>query len=234
VTLDPVPVRVHSHTTIELRGHLLTGAARNPRLYVGQPGGSVSQAVRARAARAGWFLFEVAFEEEGRYDVELVADLSQGPETVVLLPIYADVEPDSESAAAVNPQNEAISPQPERDLLHLMNEARRRTGRSPLLRDPRLDKLARSHVRDMAENGFFGHVSPSRGSLEKRLGRAGLKPVRFTENVARSSSVYRIHQNLMKSPSHRISVLGREYTHVGIGMARSETLLIASEIFAKW
>ena len=91
--------------------------------------------------------------------------------------------------------------------------------------------MARDHSEEMARHGFFGHVSPYRGALARRLARDGLSPVRSAENVARSRSLLRIHRNLLRSPSHRVNALGSDFTHVGIGVARDGDDFIATEIF---
>ena len=86
----------------------------------------------------------------------------------------------------------------------------------------------------MAQNSFFGHVSPTEGSLERRLDRRKLSPRRFAENIAKSSTLTRIHHNLMKSPSHRIGMLSAEYTHVGIGVVKKNGELIATQVYGAW
>ena len=90
-------------------------------------------------------------------------------------------------------------------LFDYLAAARKRAGLRPISRDTRLDRVARAHSREMAERGFFGHVSPYRGALAKRLARGGLSPLRCAENVARSVTPLRIHRNLMQSPSHRLN-----------------------------
>jgi uncharacterized protein YkwD len=232
--LDPVPVSVRPQTTIELSGRLLLDSKHPVRLFVGKPDRSVITFPKPRSNADGDFLFRVPFNETGRYDVEIVADLKQGPETIVLFPVFVGTRPgfaDSLLPGISSPGKELKS---DDSLLYHLNLARREMGIPTLRRDPRLDRIAQDHVLDMAEHDIFGHFSPQYGSLQNRLVRAHLSPARFAENVARSSTVLRVHKNLMRSPSHRLAALSLEFTHVGIGIVRRGENLLATEIFARW
>ena len=125
----------------------------------------------------------------------------------------------------------ATTDPPETTLLQLLNAARRRVAAPPLVRDRRLDKVARRHSEDMAENGFFGHVSPLHGGLANRLKIANIVLERSGENIAAGSIPYRIHRNLMESPAHRINMLNPQFTLVGIGVAQKDDMLFGTEIY---
>ena len=79
--------------------------------------------------------------------------------------------------------------------------------------------MALAHSEDMAESDFFGHVSPTNGTLEDRMKRAHLTLAHFGENVALSDSAETAHAQLMDSPGHRGGMLDGKFTHVGIGVA---------------
>jgi hypothetical protein len=88
----------------------------------------------------------------------------------------------------------------------------------------------------MAAARFFGHVSPTTGRVEDRLGRAGISVTKFGENVSRGDSADAAHAALMGSPSHRANMLDPAFTHVGIGVVLhpgAGPALLATMVFAR-
>jgi len=124
----------------------------------------------------------------------------------------------------------------EQRILELLAAAREDAHVTALTQDDELAALARAHAQDMAEHGFFGHVSPTTGTPMDRFQRANLL-LPFGENVAQGPSAEAAHQMLMDSPGHRANMLQPEYTHVGVGVAmRSSaggTVLDVTILFAK-
>jgi uncharacterized protein YkwD len=72
----------------------------------------------------------------------------------------------------------------------------------------------------MAQSDFFGHVSPSTGSVTDRLRRAAVRTVLHGENIARNGTLWDAEAGLMRSIGHRRNILHPEATEVGIGIAR--------------
>jgi uncharacterized protein YkwD len=137
-----------------------------------------------------------------------------GLEVLVNLPIsvgsvVSTPEPEEEPVVGLEPAEA---------LLGMLNRARARAGARPLLRAPVLDRLAESHSRDMAENRFFGHESPTTGDSVRRAFESGARFERFGENVGRGSTVAVVHRLLMESPGHRRNILNPDFTHVGVGI----------------
>jgi len=236
VDIDAVPVvrEVGAAQTVTGRA---TGAEGAVRAFLGLPDGSAI-ALEVRAQGGGAFAVTVPFERPGRYDLEIQIDLGGGPETASLLPLYAGTQPDTRptvAAADADAGPTAIGNEaPDAQLFALVNAARKRLGVATLVRDERLDGVARTHSADMVALGYFGHRSPGGAMLADRLRALGLRPSAFGENVARSSSAMRVHRNLMSSPSHRIELLSRSYTHMGIGVARDGDDLVVTEVLARW
>ncbi len=230
VELSPFSVSVYPGTSLLVRGQVLPRSSGAVHVFVGSPNGTVRRFRPVRLRRDGRFNVFVPLKARGRNEIELMVDSGRGLETVVLVPVFVGVEPDTKPVMAPNMDTQDTR-SPEEALFDYLALARQRAGVNRLIRDPRLDKVARSHSEEMADHGFFGHVSPYRGALAKRLARDGLSLIRSAENVARSRSLLRIHRNLLKSPSHRVNALGTEFTHVGIGVARDGDDFIATEIF---
>jgi uncharacterized protein YkwD len=227
--IESLAVSPDPWTTVVVRGRVRP-SVRLSGAYLGLPGGRVRRLVPSCRA-SGDFAVSFPLSGPGRYDLELSVDLGRGEETALLLPLYAGVSPAERPTVVPDDDNDAqVSAQ---TLLGYINATRERAGLSPLALSARLGELARKHSEEMAKSRFFGHVSPTAGDLLSRLTDASLSPGKYAENVARSRTLIRLHQNLKASPSHRMHLLDADYTHVGIGIAFSGEDLVVTEIFAK-
>ncbi len=114
--------------------------------------------------------------------------------------------------------------------LTLTNQYRRKNGLPPLHRDPRPQKAARKHSRDMAEAGLVTHAG-SESSIRNSVKRARAENVVFSvlaENVAGPNlatgginhlnhTPKRTVRRFMESPKHRKNILTPEFRFIGIG-----------------
>jgi uncharacterized protein YkwD len=115
---------------------------------------------------------------------------------------------------------------PADDTLRLVNEARATRGIPTLRADARLARAARGHSRDMVANGYFEHVSPTRGGLRARVKRTGWmrsRPIWWLgEDLAwgtnELSTPAAVVAEWLASPAHRRILLGRGFESVGIGV----------------
>lgn len=124
----------------------------------------------------------------------------------------APKEQDKGTAAGLTAQESAM--------LQLINQERTRAGHKPLQVDSRLVQTARAKAKDMINNNYFGHVSPTLGNPYQQMKAAGITGYTTLggENLAGNQSVQAAHQRLMNSPGHRANILDSRYTHVGIGV----------------
>jgi uncharacterized protein YkwD len=126
----------------------------------------------------------------------------------------------------------------EREMFGRLNQDRTKAGLPPLAYDERLADVARAHTKDMQQNDFFAHESPTTGLLEDRMDRAGYLAAEMRENLASAADVQRAQANLMKSPGHRRNILAESVTHVGIGIIRGDAagddrMLLITQVFAR-
>jgi uncharacterized YkwD family protein len=106
----------------------------------------------------------------------------------------------------------------ERQMLNSVNQERSRRGLELLEVDMRLVRLARKKSRDMIENNYFSHHSPTYGLPFDMLRNAGIRYRTAGENLAGNPSVSGAHQALMNSSGHRRNILSSKYTKIGIGV----------------
>lgn len=124
-------------------------------------------------------------------------------------------------------------------LLDLINEERRSRGRRALVWDSELTRMARYHSDNMARQGFFNHVD--RDGLDLS-GRAELLGIRgwnsLAENIAYNQGfddpeAFAV-ERWMTSAKHRENILNGEFTHAGLGVARtSEGRVYFTHVFMK-
>lgn len=114
-----------------------------------------------------------------------------------------------------------------------VNAERRARGIPELKVNNTLVRLARLKAKDMAENGYFSHISPTYGSPAEMMQAAGLRFKWWGENIARASSVTIAHTAFMESKEHRDNVLSAGYTDIGIGVYKKGNRVYESQMFMK-
>lgn len=108
--------------------------------------------------------------------------------------------------------------QDEQQMLNLVNQERTKRGLAPLKVDMELVKLARMKSKDMIDNNYFSHSSPTYGSPFTMMKNAGIAYRTAGENLAGARTATGAHTNLMNSSGHRANILHGKYTHIGIGI----------------
>lgn len=126
-----------------------------------------------------------------------------------------------------------------RELLVETNAARAAHGAPPVRPSRTLAVAAQQHAEEMAELGYFSHVSPAPGrrTLADRLAAAGDPALRAAENLAlyspREELAAAVVQGWLESPRHRSALLDSGFTHVGLGAASgAEGELYVVQVFA--
>jgi uncharacterized protein YkwD len=165
----------------------------------------------------------VEFPAAGIYKLEVMGYGASGPVVLVNVPIHVGVAASTESSSRSEADPDLTSEQAEATLLALLNEERKRRGLPAVAADPELRTVALAHSVDMAEHGFFGHVSPTTGTPENRVTQAHVRVSKVGECVALEITPAGAHRGLMDSPAHRAAMLEPSFTHVGIGVAFVES-----------
>lgn len=140
-----------------------------------------------------------------------------------------------------NPKPEIRIPDLEMHLHASINVQRRANDRGLLEWDETLGKLARAHSEDMAQRGYFKHLTPEGLSPMKRLQAAGYDRCQLVgENIHQNNlysrtitekkkttydwnSMERIAaitmSEWMDSAGHRENILEKNFTREGVGVA---------------
>ncbi len=108
----------------------------------------------------------------------------------------------------------------EKAMARRVNQDRAAQGLGPLGYDEALADVARYHANDMQKNKFFAHDSPTSGSLDDRLAKAGYIAAVGRENLAEANGVDTAEEGLLKSPGHRANILSKDVTHIGVGIVK--------------
>lgn len=129
-------------------------------------------------------------------------------------------EPTPEEPPAVTPSD--IS-EDEQALLNLVNKAREDAGVKPLAFDKELMKVARLKAKDMVENNYFSHQSPTYGSPFDMMRQFGISFKTAGENIAGNQTIEGAFKLWMNSEGHRKNILNSSFNYTGIGIAPSST-----------
>jgi uncharacterized YkwD family protein len=106
----------------------------------------------------------------------------------------------------------------EQRVVELTNLERTKHGLLPLEWDSALGKVAREKSRDMSENKYFSHDSPTYGSLIALMYKFGVTYRCVCENLAYGQQTPEdVVIGWMQSPGHRKNILTSNITHIGVG-----------------
>ncbi|NOU96512.1 hypothetical protein GC093_25315 [Paenibacillus sp. LMG 31456] len=127
-----------------------------------------------------------------------------------------EAEPKPGPAPAPEPSNELSAE--EQQMIDLVNQARQQAGLAPLTINSDLSQTARLKSKDMVDNNYFSHESPTYGSPFDMMKQFGISYSSAGENIACNQTVTAAHQALMNSPGHKANILSSDFTEIGIGI----------------
>lgn len=109
----------------------------------------------------------------------------------------------------------------EKQILDLVNNARKNAGAGTLEFDPSLAKVARDKAKDMVENNYFSHQSPTYGSPFEMMRKYGVSFKAAGENIAGNQTMQGAFNAWMNSSGHKKNILNGNYNATGIGVYTS-------------
>ena len=117
----------------------------------------------------------------------------------------------SRASAAVSAPHSAI---------RMVSSIRRKRGLPALRHDPRLDRAAAIHARDMASRRFLSHRGSNGSRAFHRVRASGYNACYAAENIARGpSTAAQATQVWMRSSGHRRLILSRKSVAAGVAKA---------------
>lgn len=113
----------------------------------------------------------------------------------------------------------------ELQVFRLVNEERTSRGIAALTMNSTLTDLAILKSRDMRDNNYFGHTSPTYGTPGEMLDRFGVNNRAYGENIAAGQATPEdVMRVWMNSAGHRANILDPRFTDIGVGyVAGTET-----------
>lgn len=111
--------------------------------------------------------------------------------------------------------------QDEQEVFNLINAKRTTNGLQPLKIDNELQNVARIKAKDMVDNNYFSHTSPTYGSPFDMIKKFGISYKTAGENIAGNSTNTGAVEAWMNSSGHRANILNSNYNYTGIGVVKS-------------
>ena len=113
-----------------------------------------------------------------------------------------------------------------------INQFRIKANVSLISTDPKLEEVAQKYAKQMLEDDFVSHTSPTGVTFSQRLKTAGLQG-QYAENLSFASDLETALDGLKNSSSHYQNVIGRQWKKVGIGVSQNEKGVYVVQIFGK-
>lgn len=111
----------------------------------------------------------------------------------------------------------------ELEVFNLINEQRTKNGLSALKIDDDLQNVARIKAKDMVDNNYFSHTSPTYGSPFEMMKDFGVNYKSAGENIAGNSKNTSAVTAWMNSEGHRKNILNSNYNYTGVAVVNSQT-----------
>lgn len=109
----------------------------------------------------------------------------------------------------------------EKEVFDLINTQRTNNGLAALKVDTEVQNVARIKAKDMADNNYFAHESPTYGSPFDMLKSFKISYKTAGENIAGNSSNSGAVNAWMNSSGHKANILNSSFNYTGIGVVSS-------------
>lgn len=152
------------------------------------------------------------------------------PQTFVQQPVQGNVQKPVQGNVQVPNQGNVTAPAKDQanqdqsgaayanEVLSLVNQERAKAGLPALKMDSSLSAVALDKAKDMAQNHYFDHTSPTYGSPFDMMKQYGIHYMTAGENIAMGQrSPQEVMSQWMNSQGHRANILNGSFTKIGIG-----------------
>jgi uncharacterized YkwD family protein len=175
-----------------------------------------NQAVKVLGKQGDWyFIFDSASGKVGAVHGSYLAPVNANTKNDPKLP--AEQAPTKQ-----NPSNSSAGASAnEKEVLDLVNNARKNAGAGTLEFDNNLAKVARDKAKDMVTNNYFSHQSPTYGSPFEMMRKYGVTFKAAGENIAGNQTMEGAFRAWMNSEGHKKNILNGNFNATGIGVYTS-------------
>ena len=163
-----------------------------------------------------------------------VVQIPTAPETKPVVPEYNPVVPEQkpiipeveEKPVIEKPKDESFDntivnnnlSSIEMEVVRLVNIERTKVGLKPFTVSNELSSVARLKSKDMANNNYFNHTSPTYGSPFEMMKSFGIKYNTAGENIAKGYlSAQSVVNGWMNSSGHKANILNGSFNKIGVG-----------------
>ena len=137
------------------------------------------------------------------------------------LTLVEDVKSATTNTEVIEEQSNISLTSDEAELLSLINSKRTENNINTLEVDAELQNIARLKAKDLAENSYFSHISPTYGTPFEMLRNNSISYKTASENIAGNSSISAALDSWMNSESHKNNILSNDYNYTGIAVVDS-------------
>ena len=127
----------------------------------------------------------------------------------------------SSSGETASKTNTSELTQEELEVFNLINAKRTANGLTSLKIDDEVQNIARIKAKDMVNNNYFSHTSPTYGSPFDMMKSFGISYKTAGENIAGNSTNTGAVEAWMNSSGHRANILNSSFNYTGIGVVSS-------------
>ena len=124
----------------------------------------------------------------------------------------------SSTGGSSNTTNTSALTADELEVFNLINEQRTKNGLSALKIDSEVQNVARIKAKDMVNNNYFSHTSPTYGSPFDMLNSFKVSYKTAGENIAGNSSNSAAVTAWMNSSGHKANILNSSFNYTGVGV----------------
>ena len=141
------------------------------------------------------------------YVVQVEGDYIGAVSKDYVKPIYASSNGGTTDDEGNTAGKTTVLSEDEKEVFNLINKQRENAGLSALVINDELQNVARIKARDMVQNNYFSHTSPTYGSPFDMIKNFGISYKTAGENIAGNSSNSKAVNAWMNSEGHRANIL---------------------------
>lgn len=167
-----------------------------------------NQYIRVFAGVGDWYIVQVEGDYIGAVSKKYVK------------PIYPKTSSNNTQSTGSNSgnTNSTSLTADEQEVFNLINQQRISNGLAALKIDNEVQNVARIKAKDMVQNNYFSHNSPTYGTPFEMLNSFKISYKSAGENIAGNSNNQAAVTAWMNSSGHRANILNSSYNYTGIGV----------------